>query len=369
MADPSNFGNSDFSSPIDRFLEGSSMSVPPNDPQQSPESQHPSPPEPIEIGNPQGADSTWDGQQSYPDTCAIRSQEYILEVMTGQEFDEDQLVQEALEKDWYTPGMGTPVEHVGKLLEHHGVPVNRYENASIFHLANELSQGHQVIVGVDASELQKNPILDGLLSEALDKLGLSGANHAVVVTGIETTESGDTFVVIADPGTGEPAARYPLEQFLYAWQDSNCFLVATAETAPPEAPGMENFDYETGHLAEIADIDWDTFLPILEKLAHVGLFLLFAYLKDHLIDTEVAEPLVDPPSPEDLTLLPDGALDQLQEHNWATQLLGDWGWMEPPHTVITTTGVEPEEDTNFGSDDPHGAEGMDLDDLGDSHLD
>jgi hypothetical protein len=88
------------------------------------------------IGSPQQDNLLFPGQQSYPDTCAIRCQEYILTQFWGYPIDEGALVREAKEQGWYTPGGGTQPQDVGNLLELHGVPVNRYYDATLFHLAN-----------------------------------------------------------------------------------------------------------------------------------------------------------------------------------------------------------------------------------------
>lgn len=71
-------------------------------------------------------------------------------------------VRESLEHGWYEPGAGTQPYDVGKLLELHGVGVHSYQHASIFHLAQELAEGHKVMVGVDAKELwEGNSVLAG----------------------------------------------------------------------------------------------------------------------------------------------------------------------------------------------------------------
>jgi hypothetical protein len=212
-----------------------------------------------EFGTPESDVQVWDGQQGYADTCAIRCQEFVLEQFTGMPFDEAALVQEARDAGWYAPGGGTSMEDVGNLLEHHGIAVNRYEGATVFHLANELAQGHKVIVGVDSGELWgEHPILESLE----DKLGIAGADHAVVVSGIDTSDPDHVQVIVSDPGTGEPAATYPLDQFVDAWRDSGCYLVATQDPAPPSVPEMVNFDYSLGHIAEVWGLPYDQFLGL-----------------------------------------------------------------------------------------------------------
>lgn len=227
---------------------------------------------PIEKADPHfgtpGHDSAfWEGQQSYADTCAVRCQEYILQQFTGVDFPEKLLVDEAKEHGWYAPGHGTSMQDVGNLLELHGVAVNRYTEANVFHLANELAQGHKVIIGVDSSKLWgHNSTMDGMLDTIRGHFGLGGgADHAVVVSGIDTTDPHHVKVIISDPGDGKSVASYPLEQFLHAWEGSHFFMVATQEPAPAHLPEMVHFDYAAGHVGAIADMPYEQFV---EHFAH-----------------------------------------------------------------------------------------------------
>ncbi|ACF14795.1 hypothetical protein Ctha_2345 [Chloroherpeton thalassium ATCC 35110] len=192
--------------------------------------------------------------QHYEDTCAVRSQELILRDF-GISVSEDTLRSEAISHGWYTPGGGTDANSVGNLLELHGVAVNRYENANIYTLTSELAKGHKVIIGVDSGELWDKGVVEGLE----DKLGIQGADHALIVSGIDTSDPDHVKVVLTDPGTGDIAKEYPMEQFIDAWKDSNCFMVTTAEPAPAWLPEMKHFDYELGHLESIGNLSYDTF--------------------------------------------------------------------------------------------------------------
>ncbi|MBR5711455.1 MAG: hypothetical protein IKX40_11925 [Thermoguttaceae bacterium] len=191
---------------------------------------------PKDFGNPPDLDPS-DVYQFYPDTCAIRSQELILKDF-GIDISQEDLIQQAIDHGWYEPGQGTMALDVGKLLELNGVPVHQYENGNIFSLVNELAQGHKVIVGVDADELWHNE------PDWLD----NAANHALLVSNIDTTDPNNITVTLTDPGTGDVAKVYSFEQFEAAWKDSNCFICATQDPVPLTADYMCNFDYETGHL-------------------------------------------------------------------------------------------------------------------------
>lgn len=200
--------------------------------------------------------SQFDIIQQQSDTCAIKSQQIILHSF-GIDIPEAALTIEATHKGYYIPGHGSNPLHVGDLLDDHGVGTHTKTNATIYDLVAELAQGHKVIVGVDADELWRPSYFNDLFGEQ--------ANHALVVTGIDTTNPNDIRVIITDPGTGDVARSYPVAQFLDAWHDSSCLMVAT-----DEAPAltyhngtynheMVNFDYTTGHISHIGHIPYDIF--------------------------------------------------------------------------------------------------------------
>lgn len=164
-----------------------------------------------------------DIQQQYPDTCAIKSQQIILQ-SHDIDVSEDELVRESIEKGWYTPGAGTSPSEVGNLLEEHGVNVSRYEHASIDDIASELAKGHQIIVGVDSGELWT----PGTYESLEDFIMGNGADHALIVSGIDVNPlTGEREVTLTDPGTGEVAHIYTADEFEDAWDDSDNFMVTT----------------------------------------------------------------------------------------------------------------------------------------------
>ena len=199
----------------------------------------------------------FDVQQIGNDTCAIKSQQIILHSF-GVDIPETSLVHEATIKGYYIPGQGTTADMVGLLLEDHGVDVHTKHHATVYDLAAELAQGHKVIVGVDADELWHHATWNDLF------IG-EQANHALIVTGIDTSNPLDTKVILTDPGTGEVARSFSMSQFIDAWQDSSCFMVAT-DKAPQVSyggimtnPEMINFDYAAGHIPTVGNIPYDIF--------------------------------------------------------------------------------------------------------------
>ena len=166
------------------------------------------------------------GPQERIDSCAIRSQQHILS-MYGINVSEDALVQDAIRHSEYSvhDNKGTYVDDVGNLLERNGIDVNRYENATIAHLISELGQGHKIIVGIDAYEAIADT-LPARIAEMQKDAILEQANHAVVVVDVDP----HTFdVSIVDPADGRLHV-IPIGRFTDAWQDSNCYMMATKES-------------------------------------------------------------------------------------------------------------------------------------------
>jgi hypothetical protein len=180
------------------------------------------------YGDPANDAEHWH-QQSHPDTCAVVSQEFILDELGEQfgiEFHEQELRQLAYNCGWYTPGGGTPMMDVGKLLEAHGVPVERESAASLADIAQKLAEGEKVIVGVNAETIWHGSSTDPLANYP----GIPGqsANHAVQVIGINNDDPNNPTVILNDPGTPNgQALEVPAQQFMNAWQASNRYLVAT----------------------------------------------------------------------------------------------------------------------------------------------
>ena len=76
--------------------------------------------------------------QQYSDTCAIKSQQIILQEY-GINVTEDELARMALENGWYNEG-GTLPADVGNLIQAAGIPVSRVDGANIYDLAEQLSK-------------------------------------------------------------------------------------------------------------------------------------------------------------------------------------------------------------------------------------
>lgn len=161
-------------------------------------------------------------QQLFDDTCAIKSQEIILNA-AGVPVSEENLREEAIYHGWYSPGCGTPMSAIGELMQLHGVEVQSFINASLYNLTSELAKGHPVIVGVDSGELWH----PGVQEKIEDYINGQIPDHALIVSGIEFNEDFSSGIVnVIDPGTGEYCHPYTLDQFIDAWNDSDNFMIS-----------------------------------------------------------------------------------------------------------------------------------------------
>lgn len=186
-------------------------------------------------------------KQAGDNSCAVKSQQLILKKF-GIDIPESDLAAEAELNGWFDPLGGTSVHDVGKLLEAHGVAVNRFKDANIFSLQNELCRGHQVIVSVDSDELWYG----------IDHQDFP--DHALIVSSIDTSDVENPQVVLTDPGTGCVEA-YPWSRFADAWEDGRCFMCSTKNPPPLEfAPELVHFDYEAGTIPDCADFSYAEFL-------------------------------------------------------------------------------------------------------------
>lgn len=198
-----------------------------------------------------------DVKQLFSDTCAIKSQQLILNDF-GIDVSEIELVQTATMNGWYNGG--TAPQDVGKLLELANIPITRQRGANMFNLIDELAQGHKVIVGLDSDELWYDDTYDDKMKNWLDDFyGDEEGDHALLVVGIDTSDPNNIQVIVKDPGSGDDGKPYPLEQFMDAWADSNCYMVSTAISAPEFAEGMQNFDQELGHIPYVAGVSYPDF--------------------------------------------------------------------------------------------------------------
>lgn len=168
------------------------------------------------IGNPEAAMEVFHTQET-PTSCAVAAQEFVLEQLTGREYTETDLRNFAEANQWYSPEDGTPLYNTGDILESQGLSVKRDHYNTIDDIAACLENGGAVIVGVDAYEIYG---VGNDYGPGMD------ANHALQVIGIDTSSPGCPMVIVNDPSNGYGGgAMIPMDNFMDAWADSECFMV------------------------------------------------------------------------------------------------------------------------------------------------
>ena len=167
------------------------------------------------VGDISDAYDSWHSQTG--NTCAVCSQEFVLEDILGREFSEDELTEIAESNGWFDDG--TPMDDIGNLLEYYGIQTERSEGNTIEDLRDSLEDGNKIIVALDADELWS-----GQNSEWFGP-GMD-ANHAVQVVGIDERDPDDIRVIINDSGAANGnCVSVPADAFKDAWEDSNCLMV------------------------------------------------------------------------------------------------------------------------------------------------
>lgn len=182
--------------------------------------------------------------------CAIRAQQMVLRNY-GIETTTEELTELAKKNGWFEEGKGSAFDFVGELLNHYGVEAVQMRNAGVYHIMHELSQGHKIIVGVDAEDNEAQ------------------AQHVMLVAGIDTTDPDNLKVVVKDPSNPERDETYSANEFMEHWKHTGCFMVATKQAAPLAAnPEMQNFDYQLGYVRKFANVAYE---EIVKRLADDGI--------------------------------------------------------------------------------------------------
>jgi hypothetical protein len=177
------------------------------------------------VGDPWTCTEVWEMQQR-GDSCAVVAQGYVLELVSGQDVDEDELVALAEEEGWYVDGGagGTAMSDVGKILEHFGLQTDQHVSATMSDLEAALADGQYVIAGVDSGTIWQ----DTSESWWHTFLVSQSADHAVQVIGVDRTDAANPMVVLNDPGHPQgQGLLVPVDQFAKAWEDAGGFMVTT----------------------------------------------------------------------------------------------------------------------------------------------
>ena len=152
--------------------------------------------------------------------CDVLCEQYILRDY-GIDIDIDNIRKEAEDNFWIKDS-GTPMHNIGRLLEKHGMTVQRNVGCNLDDLQRLISVRYRIIAVVDYGEL--------CFGEADDSF------HAVVCTEINEDE-----MLLFDPFFGE-IKHYPTDDFIRAWEKSGNYLVWASTTVMEYIPHPMNVD-------------------------------------------------------------------------------------------------------------------------------
>ena len=174
-------------------------------------------PEGIEAHDVEEAVEEWHVQES-DYSCAVCSQQFIINEFMGLDMTEEQLCKIAEAQGWLSPELGTAPRDVGNLLELFGIDTHTNYEGSMSDIKNTLDQGGRVIVAVDSMVLW---------TEGYGNYPVYGMDHAIEVIGIDDSNPNDIRVIINDSGIENGGGRsVSYLEFMEAWQPSGGFMVS-----------------------------------------------------------------------------------------------------------------------------------------------
>ncbi len=170
-------------------------------------------------GEPDLAINVWECQGD-TNRCALFSQKFVIEEVTGQEIDIEEFADIAKDHGWFTEEGGTSFLNMNNMLDYYGIENDMSFNNSISDIESCLNNGGKVIVSIDADEIWYGAD-DNMFSPE------SSANHAVEVIGIDHTDPNNPMVILND--SGSPMGKgemIPLDVFEGAWEDGDCQMIS-----------------------------------------------------------------------------------------------------------------------------------------------
>ena len=165
-------------------------------------------------GDPAEAIEVWECQGN-TNRCALYSEKFVIEELSGQDIDIEDFSNVAKENGWFTEEGGTSLLNMNNMLDYYGVENQMSFHKSVEDIEDCLNSGGKVIVSIDADEIWYGTDNNIFAPE-------SGANHAVEVIGVDRTDPLNPMVILNDSGspTGK-GEMVPLDVFEGAWEDGD----------------------------------------------------------------------------------------------------------------------------------------------------
>lgn len=170
-------------------------------------------------GNPEESMERWE-YQGDTGRCALYSQKFVIEELTNQDIDIEELADLAEKNGWFSEDEGTPLLNMDKVLDYYGIDHEMSFHNDLSDLQRELESGKKIIVSIDADEIWYGEEND-LFTPG------DGPNHAVEVIGIDYTNQDNPMVILNDSGNPDGCGEMiPADTFRDAWEDGNCQMIS-----------------------------------------------------------------------------------------------------------------------------------------------
>lgn len=179
--------------------------------------------------------------------CSFRCEMFVLDCL-GIDTDHWSLLETAKANNWLRE-QGTPLHHVGRLLEMKGLHVERRYDVKADDIQKSLRENKHVIAIIDKNELSSIPPSNN-----------NSTYHAVYIDAIDTSPiNGKVFCI--RPFDGD-LFSIDLNIFYAAWRKSGCYMVAVYDTAAV-------YDPQPIYVAEIElDSDLEDLTEAIAENAH-----------------------------------------------------------------------------------------------------
>lgn len=169
-------------------------------------------------GDPAKSMEVWECQ-GQTNRCALYSEKFVIEELTGQDIDIKDFADVAKDNGWFTEDGGTTFLNMNNMLDYYGIENEMSFHNSIGDVENCLNNGGKVIVSIDAGEIWEGKDNNIFAPE-------SGANHAVEIIGIDRTDPENPMVILNDSGSPHGKGEMiPLDVFEGGWEEGDCQMI------------------------------------------------------------------------------------------------------------------------------------------------